>query len=33
MSDADRKRKKEYMKKFYYKRKPLLSHLINCDEK
>ena len=32
MSDADRKRKKEYMKNFYYKGKPLLNHLIKCDQ-
>ena len=32
MSDADRKREKEYMRNYYYKRKKLSNHLINCIE-
>ena len=31
MSDEDRK-KKEYVKNYYYKRKTLLDHSINCFE-
>ena len=33
MSDADRKRKKDYMKNSYYKGKPLLNHSIKCVQK
>ena len=32
MSDADRERNKEYMKKYYYKRKKLSNHLIHRVE-
>ena len=28
MSDADRERNKEYMKKYYYKRKKLSNHRV-----
>ena len=33
MSDADRQRKKEYMKNYYYKRKNLLNNLIDHVDK
>ena len=31
--DVPRERKKEHMKKYYYKSKHLLNNLINCVEK
>ena len=33
MSDVDRKRRKEYRKSYYYKRKNLLNYLINHVKK
>ena len=32
MSDLDQKRRKEFMKNYYYKRKKLLNDLINRAE-
>ena len=32
MLDEDRESKKEYMRNYYYKRKHLINHLINCVE-
>ena len=32
MSDVNREIKKKHMKNYYYKRKNLLNHLINCVE-
>ena len=33
MSEKEGERKKEYMRSYYYKRKNLLNHVINCVQK